>query len=105
MNTTRNPHELAEKYKITLAEAREMLRNELTPLEGWGRVNLQQHIISRRRIGSAWPRADKEALDHNRGLHDQGRVTMCQGRDGDHVIQYAIPTMGTAIKRRAVFSC
>lgn len=65
--------------------------NDMTAI-GWGKENLRCYVISRRNINALWPREDKEVLDHNRKLHDQGKVTMCQGRDGSWVIQYAIPS-------------
>lgn len=61
-------------------------------LSGWGRVTLQPYIISRRHLGHHhWPADDLTVLQDHRRLHDQGKVTMCQGRDGNWIIQYAIP--------------
>lgn len=68
-----------------------------------GRPELAEFIISTRLIGQPWPRGDANALAEARRGHDEGRVTMCQGRSGNTIIQYAIPTK-TAPRRRPYFS-
>lgn len=94
LSKTRNPFELAELMQISVAQARENLRNCRDELLGWGRLQLQPHIISRKRADAPWPKLDAELIKQHQGLHDQGRVTMCQGRDGGFILLYAIPTQG-----------
>lgn len=102
MQTTRNPHEIAEKTGARISTIRDQLM-QTEPLPGWGRVRLQRFIISRRRrFASEWPVTDRALIIENKRLHDQGRVTMCQGHDGDWVIQYAIPTK-RPVRRTAYF--
>lgn len=92
LSKTRNPYDIADALDIKVSEVRRVMYDiELPPLPGWGRVKLQPHIVARRRVGD-WGWAVNERLTEARRQHDQGRVTMCQGRDGDWIIQYAIPT-------------
>jgi hypothetical protein len=101
MQDTRNPHILAMFLGIPVATARTMIIEENSYLEGWGKPSMHQHIISRRELDEKWPRADKARLEYHRKLHDQGLMTMCQGRDGNFILQYAVPSQ---VKRNAYFS-
>lgn len=59
----------------------------------FGETSLHPYIISRRRaMAPTWPIDDTQTIIEHKHLHDQGRVIMCQGRDGEFIIQYAIPT-------------
>jgi hypothetical protein len=71
---------------------------------GFGRPELQQYIVSRTRVLRPWPDADAAALGCARVLYDAGIVEMCQGRDGDWIIQYSIPRLRQALKREPYFS-
>lgn len=104
MQATRNPHDLAMFKLVSVEEARQMIIREDSYLLGWGKTSLQQHIISRRKLSDKWPRADSARLGHFRKLHDQGKVTMCQGRDGEYMIQYAIPSEQPHPNRPPYFS-
>ena len=99
---TRNPYEIAERDQCSLAEAKAALALITEPTLGWGKVSLYPHIISRRHVGANWPASDQLVLRHHQKLHDQGRVNMCQGRDGMYIIQYAIPNE-KIVKRTAYF--
>lgn len=100
---TRNPYEVANLLKLSLSTARKVVREADDNIPGWGKQHLQQHIISRRRVNDrVWPKADEFTFIEMRRLHDQGRVTMCQGRDGDWIIQYAIQSQ-RPIKRGTYF--
>lgn len=90
LEVTRNPFQIRREHGFKLSEIRELMQ-DLEPLEGWGRVQLQPFIISRKRHTAPWPAEDLACIQEHRRLHDQGRVTMCQGRDGQYTIQYAIP--------------
>lgn len=68
-----------------------------------GRPELVPHIVSTRYVGDPWPSKDSEALARARRNHDEGRVTMCQGRVGNRIIQYAIPTK-QVVRRTPYFS-
>ena len=57
-----------------------------------GREDLQPYIVSVREVSQQWPVSDRAALRAARDKHDLGQVTMCQGRAGHLIIQYAIPT-------------
>lgn len=101
--TTKNPHHIAEALDIKLREARKMLRDTPEHIPGWGRVELHPHIISRRHVSwQKWPAEDYQRLHEHRKLHDEGKVSMCQGRDGEWIIQYAIPNQ-PPVKREAYF--
>lgn len=102
--TTRHPYEVADRLSLKVSEVRKVMKNEyLERIPGWGRVSIQPHIISRRHAYMpGWPIRDHHVLQEHKRLHDQGKVTMCQGRDGDYIIQYAIPSV-TRIKRMPYF--
>ena len=100
---TKNPHQIAAAFDIKLRDAREMLRANPEYVPGWGRVELHPFIISRRHIkASKWPSEDYQRLHEHRKLHDEGKVNMCQGRDGEWIIQYALPN-NPPVRRNAYF--
>jgi len=90
--TNRNPYEIQLRTGKRLSEIRQAILEEDDPLQGWGRLSLQPYIISRRRAGApSWPPEHAPLLIEHKTLHDQGKTFMCQGRDGDWIIQYSIP--------------
>lgn len=100
---TKNPFDIAEALNITVREARNRLRQTPEYLEGWGRESMHPYIISRRHVQWAkWPDEDLQRLYEHKKLHDEGKVTMCQGRDGDWLIQYSIPN-NPPVRRGAYF--
>ena len=100
---TKNPFHLAEQLDLKLREARSLLREKPEYVPGWGRVELHPHIISRRHVQWAkWPSEDLQRIHEHKKLHDEGKVTMCQGRDGDWLIQYAIPN-NPPVRRSSYF--
>lgn len=102
LNETRNPHDIASRLGIPVSKAREMVSSCTEELEGWGPVKKQKNIISRRHVWATWPNAHKERIQHHQKLHDQGRVSMCQGRDGSYFILYAMPHR-KVVQRNAYF--
>ncbi len=102
---TKNPYEIADALDIRVREAREMLRKQPEYLEGWGRPSLHPYIISRRHCQAPrWPVEDANRIYEHKKLHDDGKVTMCQGRDGEWILQYSIPNT-PPVKRSAYFFC
>lgn len=100
---TKNPYHLADQLDIKLREARAMLRDKPEYLEGWGRPSMHPHIISRRNVNWAkWPSEDLQRIHEHKRLHDEGKVTMCQGRDGEWLIQYSIPNQ-MPVRRETYF--
>lgn len=101
---TKNPFHLAELLNITVKEARKKLREEPEYVPGFGRPHMHPYIVSRMRLNgmTRWPQEDYPRLHEHRKLHDEGKVTMCQGRDGDWIIQYAIPNH-PPVKREPYF--
>lgn len=102
LQATRNPLDIAETLCIPLAKAKKLVADCTYDLNGWGRLTMQKHIISRRHVIAEWPDSHNFRLAHYRKLHDQGRVNMCQGRDGMFIIQYAIPNPHP-VKRETYF--
>lgn len=102
LETCRNPHEIARLVGQPVSKVRDVMKKtDLAHLPGWGRVELQCHLISRKQINhETWPAADQLVILNHRRQHDQGQVTMCQGRDGLWILQYAIPRKSPS--RRAV---
>lgn len=87
--STRNPQAIHRIHGFRISDIRRVMREGMEALPGWGRLELQPWIIARKHW--SWAGDDLACLQEHRRLHDQGRVTMCQGRDGDYIIQYAIP--------------
>lgn len=102
LKETRCPHDISEALGIPLQKSMEMVRKAPFELIGWGAAGKQEHIISRRRSMSHWPEADELRIHYYRKLHDQGRVNLCQGRDGDFFLLYALPN-ATPVKRDTYF--
>ena len=65
-----------------------------------GRVSLRKYIVAYRSIYGDWPREFREALADARKKFDAGTHEMCQGRDGQHIIQYLIPRLVRTKPRR-----
>lgn len=104
LTKTRNPYHLSEMTELPLRKVREALRGEIENLPGWGRLNLQPFIVSRRHWSAThWPVQDIPNIHETRRLYDQGKVIMCQGRSGDWIIQYAIPVKGRPMRRPHYF--
>ena len=70
---------------------------------GWGRPELRIFAVSRTRAGDEWPATDWATIQRARFEYDAGKVEMCQGRDGDWIIQYVIPRL-KPIKRLPYFT-
>lgn len=69
-------------------------------LVGWGEARLYGFIIARKPVSEArWSDRFEVVLIKNRQLHDCGYVTMVQKRDGDYVVQYAIPSKAPSPRR------
>lgn len=102
LNKTRNPHEVAVLLELTLAKARRLVASCEESIPGWGSLRKQRHIVSRRHVSDNWPKDDRSRIEHHQRLHDQGRVSLCQGRDGSYFILYAMPHDGIA-KREPYF--
>lgn len=93
LEETRHPYRIQEEVQVTLSQVRKVMKDNPVELPGWGRLSLQPYIISRRGIWAGdWPSEDRGRILEHRRLHDQGRTTMCQGRDGQFILQYSIPT-------------
>ena len=67
------------------------------------RPDIAPFLISTRRNWEDWPKADREVLRKAQRDHDAGLVTMCQGREGSLILQYAIPTK-KRVKRLPYFT-
>lgn len=87
LKETRNPVAISQALEITHAKAREMVKDCKEESQGWGPLSKQKNIISRRHVTQEW----SDDVSHFQKLHDQGRVTLCQGRDGNFFILYAQP--------------
>lgn len=92
LSHSRNPFEVSRMTGAKLSEVRKIMREEPMTLSGWGKPKYHPYIISRRgAFDPAWPLKDAQVIIDHKRLHDQGRVTMCQGRDEGWIIQYAFP--------------
>lgn len=68
--------------------------------DGLGRQELRQFIVDVKHVNSSWPRISQAVYD----AYDDGTVDVCQGRDGDTIILYAIPRQRVDRERRPYFS-
>lgn len=100
---TRNPFQLATLLKLHEDKARELLTPDLPYIEGWGRVPMQKHILSRRYFVNEWPAEDFLMIKKYQVLFDRGVVNICQGRDDKYLILYAIP-LKKIVKREPYFT-
>jgi hypothetical protein len=103
LNRTRNPQAIARMLDVKISEVRAVMKTVEINLPGWGRLSMQRNIVSRRSVDQPWPVVDAKVLAEHRVLHDQGRVTMCQGRDGEYILQYAIPN-NPPVRRDSYFT-
>ena len=58
-----------------------------------GHPELRKYIIAYRHVFRDWPKTSQEVLRDARQKFDAGTHEMCQGRDGDYIIQYLIPRL------------
>ena len=70
--------------------------------DGWGRQELRDYIVSRKKVDGSWPDSDNKIIVEARQKYDDGLIELCQGRDGDFTILYAIPRR-SIIRRRPYF--
>ncbi len=71
---------------------------------GRGRPEMEKYFVSRTLAGSAWPESDRELIEQKRLDYDNGLIEMCQGRDGNWIILYAIPRTQPDFDRRLYFT-
>lgn len=106
-----SPIKVAHKFGVPVGLVRFIINEtpnpntEFTKLseDGWGRPALRRFILTRKPVGESWPKADEENLQKHRELYDAGLVEMCQGRDGDFIIQYSMPRRKPASRRHPWF--
>jgi hypothetical protein len=70
---------------------------------GFGRPELIRFTLSRTLAGMPWPIEDQGAIDAARINYDAGFLEMCQGRDGNWLILYAIPRREVAVRASKYF--
>jgi hypothetical protein len=92
----RDPRAVARDLGIPLSAVRPTLissrRFEPISEDGYGRPKLRQYIVSRKNChDTTWPKDDLLKINVARHRYDAGEIEMCQGRDGDWFILYAIP--------------
>lgn len=58
--------------------------------DGMGRPELRKYIVCIKHVDASWPEKN-EKLARAKRDYDDGKVEMCQGRDRNNIIQYAIP--------------
>lgn len=58
--------------------------------DGEGRPELRQYIVAKKSASGEWDN-NSSSIKEMRALFERGTHEMCQGRDGDTIIQYLIP--------------
>lgn len=59
-------------------------------VDGRGRPELQPYIVATKKVSESWDNA-LPSLKAARREYDEGKVELCQGRDGENIILYSIP--------------
>jgi hypothetical protein len=85
-----------------IAEASKGIRSfKVKKYDGFGPPHLQRYMVARRSPWTDWD--NPSGIEKARQDYDAGLVEMCQGKDGDIIIQYSIPRVFPA-PARAHFS-
>ena len=93
-----NPPKIASRYGVPASLVRFIMQETPSPNttftkvsdDGWGRKELRPHLVSRKAAGDAWPEEDEAKIEAARESYDAGNCEICQGRDGDFILLYAI---------------
>lgn len=86
------PPAVAKELGVTLEHVAKVIKEN--GMKGWGAQGNIHLIISRKKSWErSWPSHDEEFLAQTRKDHDAGKVSMVQARDGDYIIQYAVPVI------------
>lgn len=92
------PVRVATRYGVPVSLVRFLMQETPSPTsvftkhseDGWGRKSLRPYIVARKGADEAWKEEDKEAIEKARVEYDAGLVELCQGRDSDFIILYAV---------------
>lgn len=71
--------------------------------EGRGPKHMQKHIVATTLSHTAWDNSDPK-IQKARDLVDEGKATMCTGRDGLNLILYCIPLKQPIKNKKPYFS-
>lgn len=95
--THKNADGVAKELQVDVKTVRHILktRGYYEQSDGRGPATLKPYIVAVRTIEDQWDNTQPE-IKKARKDYDDGKVELCQGRDGDNIILYAIP------KRRQV---
>ena len=90
LKRTRNYYRLARQYGVQPDDIRNLLNPDTTfkklTEDGLGRIELREYIVAVKQATDKWP-----DLSETKAIYDEGKIEMCIGRDGENLIQYAIP--------------
>lgn len=105
------PVKVATRYGVPVSLVRFIMEETPSPNtvftkhseDGWGRTALRPHIVTRKKADEAWKPEDEAIILEARNAYDAGDVEMCQGRDGDFIILYAVKRKKKANRDYAYF--
>lgn len=102
---TRSPYEIQNTLDLKLSQIKEaMVQMDLQYLPGWGRVSMQHHLVGRKLTYGGWPSSIQDLMPELHRLHDSGKIILCQGRDINYILQYAVLVSGSPLRRAAYFT-
>lgn len=86
------PPAIAQQLGVTIQEVVMVIKENA--MMGWGARSEIHRVVSRKKSWERnWPESDLLILAQMRIDHDAGKVSMVQARDGDYIIQYAVPVI------------
>ncbi|AJD82936.1 hypothetical protein PJWF_00042 [Achromobacter phage JWF] len=86
------PQTIVQQLGVTITEVVTVIKE--TAMRGWGAPDNIHRIVSRKKAWErSWPEVDQPILAKVRVSHDEGKISMVQARDGDYIIQYAVPVI------------
>jgi len=86
------PPAIVQQLGVTLAEVAAVIKE--CAMVGWGAPQNIHRVVSRKKAWERnWPESDLLIIAKFRIDHDEGKVSLVQARDGDYIIQYAVPVI------------
>lgn len=106
-----NPIKIAAKLGVPVGLVRYIVNELPDPTtkftvhsrDGWGRRDLRDFVVCRKISGDDWDPEARLKMEGYRDAYDAGEIELTQGRDGNFIIQYAIPRKKKAKRLQAYF--
>jgi hypothetical protein len=93
----RSPFRVCRQLDVSLDRVRRVIGEQapsntknIARFGGRGRPELEKFAVARKNVNESWDNNSVELINA-RSSYEAGTHEMCQGRDGDTIIQYSIP--------------